>query len=1567
MSSAPYFTFTCLQFLLVYLVEELQCVISSVSSSFSRLLVISTFSSEHSGDFCLDLLSKLVLTEFFLLNNVESPEKEDVRVKALHHLWLSQPAEVQKVRAAGEVTSTSEPQESTWCSGTWSDVSRIYKQWKCQCEHVRAMAWIQLLLFSVLLAVTPLTTLCRSVPGDVDDDVFDDDGTVCKGICGAIGEELKSCSGKLTEKTDYSFNLEKDLFAVKEQLRLTKRLCINASQVYSVQIAALQNQLDSMLQQLKEKVTQGPSQVVSDILQEYVKAQKLELDLLSETDPKRISEIQEQLKKSKADLETLVGNLNGIECQTANSSQNLEEKIADTLAECNELQENYNNLEEKTDNTEAEYNKLKENYEPLDLLPLIQEINKLENRIQSETSESEKKKLENELKKKKEQLEAKKKEVKDPDTIKILTIISKLEELWKFQNENLDLDSLDQIEDKREELLGLISQLNDTNLAKILLKNLVLLSDQTHLQRLISDLREKADKKIAELWEDVRRKEEELKRKNAELGQKDSDIATLTKDIRNLRGELKNLKKQLEDLEETTASQITDLQKQLDKKKQELEKWKETLQEKESELAKSVIEITELQEKLRQTEEEASRRIQEAGKRITDLKDQLEKGESENKRLQAALKKAMAECSDVQKSYDQLKAEFADTVSKLNNTLIKQALTVDGLKQEIDKLKEEIRSSEGNVDELKQRLEKKEAELKEAKKSINKWRKESLQFQRLLEDLRKVSRKQEEHIQEYLAKINRLEEEMDDLLIQLSESGNEKASLSIQVIFLKEEVAKLNKALVKLEVEQQEKTAGLEKEIEEKNKEIAYIKRSGCEELKNRISNLQQELEVKQQELNQLREENAGQITELQKQLTEKNRKLQVAKDELDKLDKENSKLLDKLDDLNTQLNEQTQDVRAAQKRISELEKQLKKKEKDILDLKNSNAECEEQLTLKQRELSDLNKDKAELEKQLKKKENELSNLNDNNAELKDQLRKKEQEISDLENNNTELQEKLKQKEKELSDLRNSVGGVKRENERLRDLVATLNEQLKGTKQLEDQLKQKEKELSDLNEKNAESEQQLRQKEEEVSELKRENAKLFAEKQNLQEDVTKLTDQLNDLRKAPVTTSPSVSINSLQFDPNTAHRRLLISDDRQSVRGVRYSIVRPNDPRRYDTTIAALAGTGFTGGRPYWEVQVKDRSCFTVGVAAESAPRKGEIYFRPSNRYWVIQKKNSQIYVLTEQPFLLRLYNQLNIIGVLIDFFKGEVALYNSETRTVLGIFRGNHFTEKLYPFVATCGQEEKDLSVLKEQMMLIRTLYLNSSYTSSLQTTELEDQLKQKEKELSDLNEKNAESEQQLRQKEEEVSELKRENAKLFAEKQNLQEDVTKLTDQLNDLRKAPVTTSPSVSINSLQFDPNTAHRRLLISDDRQSVRGVRYSIVRPEDPRRYDTTIAALVGTGFTGGRPYWEVQVKDRSCFTVGVAAESAPRKGEIYFRPSNRYWVIQKKNSQIYVLTEQPFQLTDQLNIIGVLIDFFMGEVALYNSETRTVLGIFRENHFTEKLYPFVATCGQEGFFVFFYFI
>ncbi|KAG7316177.1 hypothetical protein KOW79_021043 [Hemibagrus wyckioides] len=250
-------------------------------------------------------------------------------------------------------------------------------------------------------------------------------------------------------------------------------------------------------------------------------------------------------------------------------------------------------------------------------------------------------------------------------------------------------------------------------------------------------------------------------------------------------------------------------------------------------------------------------------------------------------------------------------------------------------------------------------------------------------------------------------------------------------------------------------------------------------------------------------------------------------------------------------------------------------------------------------------------------------------SELEDQLKKKKKNISDLEKDNKEIEDQLKQKEKELSDLREKNADVMSENERLRGDVKKLNNRVKALEKSEDQLRQTEKE---------------------ISELKRKNNKLLDEKENLQ-DVTKLKKQLKDLEKA-VTTSFPVTINSLRFDPNTAHSRLQISDDWQS---------------------ASVFETGFTSGRPYWEV---------------SAPRKGEIDFRPSNRYWVIQKRNRQLYMLTEQDFLRQLPNQLNIIGVLIDFSLGEVTFYNSETRTFLCVFRGNRFTEKLYRFVATCGQE---------------------------------------------------------------------------------------------------------------------------------------------------------------------------------------------------------------------------------------------------------------------------------------
>ncbi|XP_060717008.1 putative leucine-rich repeat-containing protein DDB_G0290503 isoform X2 [Tachysurus vachellii] len=554
------------------------------------------------------------------------------------------------------------------------------------------------------------------------------------------------------------------------------------------------------------------------------------------------------------------------------------------------------------------------------------------------------------------------------------------------------------------------------------------------------------------------------------------------------------------------------------------------------------------------------------------------------------------------------------------------------------------------------------------------------QKEKELSDLRDSNAKLEDQLKKDISDMTHNNRELEDQLKQkekeLSDLRDSNAELEDQLKQKEKELSDLN-----------EKNADLLSELRERgaNLEAVYENLIKCQTTNN-SNELEDQLKQKEKELSDLRHSNA----ELEDQLKQKEKELSDLRDSNAKLE----------DQLKKDISDMTHNNR-------ELEDQLKQKEKELSDLRDSNAELEDQLKQKEKELSDLRHSNAELEDQLKQKEKELSDLRDSNAELEDQLKK---DISDMTHNNRELEDQLKQKEKELSDLRDSNAGVKEENERLRDHLATLNETLKAKEKLEDQLKQKEKELSDLNEKNANvierlrgdvrrlnnrvkalqiSDDQLKQKEKEISDLKKVNTKLLDEKKNLQVDVTNLKNQLEEIKKESDTVSPpSVSTRSLQYDSDTAHKNLLISYDQRSVRGVKYSIERPNYPSRYDTVIAALTKTGFNSGRAYWEVQVKERLCYTVGVAAETAPRKGNIRYSPSNSYWVIQKENNQHYMLTEQPLLLHLTDKLNVIGVLIDFDTGEVAFYNSQTRTVLGIFRGNNFTQKLYPFVATCGRE---------------------------------------------------------------------------------------------------------------------------------------------------------------------------------------------------------------------------------------------------------------------------------------
>ncbi|XP_032364738.1 E3 ubiquitin-protein ligase TRIM21-like [Etheostoma spectabile] len=158
------------------------------------------------------------------------------------------------------------------------------------------------------------------------------------------------------------------------------------------------------------------------------------------------------------------------------------------------------------------------------------------------------------------------------------------------------------------------------------------------------------------------------------------------------------------------------------------------------------------------------------------------------------------------------------------------------------------------------------------------------------------------------------------------------------------------------------------------------------------------------------------------------------------------------------------------------------------------------------------------------------------------------------------------------------------------------------------------------------------------------------------------------------------------LDPDTAHPRLILSEDGKQVNHGNMWKNLPNNPKRFDTCVIVLAKQSFSSGRFYFEVQVKGKSSWDLGVVRESVNRKGDITLSPQDGYWTIWLRNYNEYKAAANPaVLLSLKSPPQKVGVFVDYEEGLVSFYDVDAAALIYSFTGCSFTEKLLPYFSPC------------------------------------------------------------------------------------------------------------------------------------------------------------------------------------------------------------------------------------------------------------------------------------------
>ncbi|CAL8334598.1 unnamed protein product [Boreogadus saida] len=180
--------------------------------------------------------------------------------------------------------------------------------------------------------------------------------------------------------------------------------------------------------------------------------------------------------------------------------------------------------------------------------------------------------------------------------------------------------------------------------------------------------------------------------------------------------------------------------------------------------------------------------------------------------------------------------------------------------------------------------------------------------------------------------------------------------------------------------------------------------------------------------------------------------------------------------------------------------------------------------------------------------------------------------------------------------------------------------------------------------------------------------------QKLSRKMKKLHDELKRVQQ--------YEVDDVILDPDTAHPLLILSEDGKQVHLGSVAENLRDNPKRFIQYIFVLTRQSFTSGRFYFEVQVKDKTQWFLGVAKESINRIDETNWTPETGYWTIGYGKEGLLFHNNPCVCLRQRAELTKVGVFVDYDQGLVSFYDVEARVHLYSATGCTFSEPLYPIL---------------------------------------------------------------------------------------------------------------------------------------------------------------------------------------------------------------------------------------------------------------------------------------------